>query len=325
MFKVYITRQISEDGIKKLKDKGYEVIVNLEDRVLNPVELKTALLGQNYDAVLCLLTDKITEEIMEAAGSQVKIFANYAVGYDNIDMAAAQKRGIAVSNTPGVLTETVAEFTIGLIFAITKRIVEADEFIRRGQFQGWAPMLFLGSDLKEKTLGIVGLGRIGVEVARRMQDGFDMKIVYYDINRNEELENRFHLEYQDLETLLKSADIVSIHTPFLPATRHLIGKKELAMMKSTAYLVNTSRGAVIDEVALMEALENKTIRGVALDVFENEPALTPGLAELDNIIITPHIASASEETRGKMSEMAAENIVAVLEGRTPPNLVVNTK
>ncbi len=321
--KVYITRQIPEAGIKKLKDKGYELTINPLDKVLTKEELIATLQGKNYDSVLCLLTDKIDDEVLAAAGPQVKIFANYAVGVDNIDLQAAQKRGIMISNTPGVLTETVAELTIGLIFAITKRIVEADEFTRRGKFVGWAPMLFLGSDLKDKTLGIVGLGRIGVEVARRMHDGFDMKIIYYDVNRNEELEKLYHLEYADLETLLKTSDIVSVHVPLLPTTHHLIGAKELAIMKPTAYLINTSRGPVLDEAALVEALKNKTIRGAAIDVYEKEPALTPGLAELDNIVLTPHIASASLETRSKMAEMAAENIIAALENQTPPNLVTH--
>jgi glyoxylate reductase len=226
-----------------------------------------------------------------------------------------------ISNTPGVLTETVAEFAVGLIFAITKRIVEADEFTRRGKFVGWAPMLFLGSDLKEKTLGIIGLGRIGGEVARRMHDGFDMNIVYYDAKRNEELEKIYKVKYVDLETLLKTSDIVSVHVPLLPTTRHLIDAAKIKMMKPTAYLINTSRGPVIDEAALVEALRNKVIRGAAIDVYEKEPVLTPGLAELDNIVITPHIASASLETRSKMAEMAAENIIAALEGETPPNLV----
>lgn len=319
--KIYVTRQIPEAGIKKLKEKGYEIVINPLDKVLAKEELIAELKGKNYDAILCLLTDKIDDEVLAAAGPKTKIFANYAVGVDNIDLAAAKKRGIMVSNTPGVLTESVAELTIGLIFAVAKRIVEADEFIRRGKFVGWAPMLFLGSDLKEKTLGIIGLGRIGCEVARRMYDGFDMKIIYYDVNRNEELEKIYHLEYVDLETLLKTSDIVSVHVPLLPATRHLIGEKELAMMKPTAYLINTSRGPVVHEAALVAALKNKIIRGAGLDVFEKEPVLTPGLADLDNIVLTPHIASATQETRSKMSEMAAENIIAALENKTPPNLV----
>lgn len=319
--KIYVTRQIPEAGINKLKAKGYKVTINPLDRVLTKKELIAELKDKNCDAVLCLLTDKIDDEVMAAAGPKTKIFANCAVGVDNINIQAAQKRGIMISNTPGVLTETVAEFTIGLIFAITKRIVEADEFTRRGKFVGWAPMLFLGSDLKEKTLGIVGLGRIGAEVARRMHDGFDMKIIYYDVSHNEELEKLYHIKYVDLETLLKISDIVSVHVPLLPSTHHLIGVKEMALMKPTAYLINTSRGPVIDEVALTEALKNKIIRGAAIDVYEKEPALTPGLAELDNIVLTPHIASASSETRGKMAEMAAENIIAALENKIPPNLV----
>jgi len=319
--KIYVTRQIPEAGIKKLEEKGYEVVVSPADKVLKKEELIAALKDKNYDAVLCLLTDKVDDEVLAAAGPQVKIFANYAVGVDNIDLEAAQKRGIMISNTPGVLTKTVAEFTIGLIFAITKRIVEADEFTRRGKFVGWAPMLFLGSDLKEKTLGIIGLGRVGGEVARRMRDGFDMNIFYYDAKRNEKLEKIYKVKYAGLETLLKTSDIVSVHVPLLPTTRHLIGEKELKIMKPTAYLINTSRGPVLNEKDLVEALKNKVIKGAALDVYENEPDLTPELKELDNIVLTPHIASASYETRSKMAEMAAENIIAALESKTPPNLV----
>lgn len=319
--KIYITRQIPEAGIKKLEKKGYEVVINPKDQVLKKEELIAILKEGNFDAVLCLLTDQIDDEVLAAAGPKTKIFANYAVGTDNINLQAAQKRGVIISNTPGVLTETVAEFTIGLIFAIAKRIVEADEFTRRGKFVGWAPMLFLGSDLKGKTLGIIGLGRIGGEVARRMHDGFDMNIIYYDAKRNEELEKIYKVKYADLETLLKTSDIVSIHVPLLPTTRHLIGAKEMAMMKPTAYLVNSSRGPVLDEAALVEALRNKVIKGAAIDVYEKEPALTPGLADLDNIVITPHIASASLETRSKMAEMAADNIIAALESETPPNPV----
>ena len=321
--KIYVTRQIPEAGIKKLEEKGYEVVVSPADKVLKKEELIAALKDKNYDAVLCLLTDKVDDEVLAAAGPQVKIFANYAVGVDNIDLEAAQKRGIMISNTPGVLTKTVAEFTIGLIFAITKRIVEADEFTRRGKFVGWAPMLFLGSDLKEKTLGIIGLGRVGGEVARRMRDGFDMNIFYYDAKRNEKLEKIYKVKYAGLETLLKTSDIVSVHVPLLPTTRHLIGEKELKIMKPTAYLINTSRGPVLNEKDLVEALKNKVIKGAALDVYENEPDLTPELKELDNIVLTPHIASASYETRSKMAEMAAENIIAALENKTPPNLVIH--
>ena len=319
--KVYVTRRIPEPGIKKLVEAGYEVDVNPEDRVLSKEELIEALKQKPYDAVLCLLTDKIDAEVFDAA-PQAKIFANYAVGYNNIDLEEAKKRGIIITNTPGVLTQTVAEHTFALMLAIAHRVVEADKFTRAGKYKGWAPMLFLGTDVSEKTLGIIGLGRIGSRVAYHAVKGFGMKVLYYDIKRNEDFEKEYGAEYREtVDDVMKEADFISIHVPLLESTRHLINKERLALMKPSAYLINTSRGPVIDEQALTEALKNKAIKGAALDVYENEPELTPGLAELDNVILTPHIASATEETRSKMAEMAADNIIAVLEGKTPPNRV----
>lgn len=266
--------------------------------------------------------DVIDAEVFDAVGKQCKIFANYAVGFDNIDLKAAQERGIIITNTPGVLTNTVAEHTFALMLAITHRIVESDRFMRAGQFEESAPMLFLGNDLSGKVVGIVGLGRIGSRVAHHASKGFDAKVIYYDVKRNEKFEKEFNAEYKGkIEDLLKEADYVSIHVPLLDSTRHLINAERLCLMKPTAYLVNTSRGAVIDEVALVDVLKNKVIKGVALDVFENEPALTPGLADLDNVILTPHIGSATEETRQVMSRLAAENIIAALEGKILPNVV----
>jgi len=319
--KIYITRKIPEIGIKKLQEKGYEVDINPEDRVLSKEELISALKTKPYDAVLCLLTDKIDDDVF-AAVPKAKIFVNYAVGYDNIDLEAAKKHKKIITNTPGVLTETVAEHTFALLISIARRIVEADKFTREGKYDGWAPMLFLGSDLLGKTLGVVGLGRIGSRVAYHARKGFDMNVIYYDIKRNEEFEKEFDAEYKEkVEEVLKEADFVSLHVPLLDSTRHLINEERLRMMKSSAYLINTSRGPVVDEKALVKILREKVIKGAALDVFEEEPKLADGLAELDNIILTPHIASATEETRSKMSEMAAENIISALEGRTPPNLV----
>ncbi len=320
MPKVFITRRVPESGIKKLKERGYEVDINPEDKVLSKPELIAALKAKPYDAVLCLLTDKIDAEIFGAA-PKARIFANYAVGYNNIDVKEAEKKEIFISNTPGVLTESVAEHTIALIFAMAKRIVESDQFMRDGKFIGWAPMLFLGDDLVGKTLGLVGLGKIGAQVARRMHDGFDMKLVYYDVIRNNELESMYGVEYKPLEDVLAESDFVSIHVPLLPETKHLIGEKELKMMKKTAYLINTARGPIIDEKALVQALKNGEIKGAALDVYEDEPKMAAGLAELPNTVLTPHTASATIETRSKMSEMAADNIIAALEGKTPPNLV----
>src|SRR3989338_1187009 len=323
MLKIYITRMVPDAGIKILKDNGYEVAVNPEDRVLTKEELIAALKDQNYDALFCLLTDKIDGEVMDAFGPQLKIIANMAVGFDNINAADAKKHGIMITNTPGVLTNTVAEHTFTLMLSIAHRISEADKFTRAGKYIGWAPMLMLGSDLSGKTLGVVGLGRIGSRVAHHGVKGFEMKVLYYDVNRNEEFEKEFGAVFVSLDDLLKQSDFVSIHVPLLPATQHLINAEKLKLMKPTSYLINTSRGSIIDEAALAMALANKTIKGAALDVFEFEPKITPELLPLDNVILTPHIASATEETRSKMSVLAAENIIEALEGRTSPNLLQN--
>lgn len=317
--KIVITRRIPDAGINLLRQAGLEPIVSQKEGVLTAEELKEFVKGA--DAILSLLTDKIDAEVLEAAGPQLKVVANYAVGYDNINFNDCKAKNILVTNTPGVLTETVAEHAIGLLFAIAQNIPQADKFIREGKFVGWAPMLFLGTDLYDKTLGILGLGRIGLEVVKRLKDGFSLDIIYYDINRNEQAEKEFNIKYVSLEELMRNSDFLSIHVPLTPTTRHLIGGKELGLMKKTAYLINTSRGPLIDEAALVKVLQEKAIQGAALDVYENEPKLSDGLAQLDNVVLLPHIASASIGTRSKMAEMAAQNILAVLSGQTPPNLV----
>lgn len=312
--KVFVTRQIPESGIKLLNEADLEVEVSGVDGVLPREQLLEKVKG--VDAILSLLTDKMNAEILDAAGPQLKIVANYAVGYDNIDVKALIEKGVIVTNTPGVLTESVAEHTIALIFALAHRIVESDQYMRDGKYVGWAPLLFLGNDIVGKTLGLVGMGRIGGEVAKRLSDGFGIKILYYDRARSEDLEKQYKMEYADLETLLKNSDFVSIHLPLTPETKHTIGAPQLAMMKKTAYLINTARGSIIDEKALVEALKNGTIRGAALDVYEEEPKMAEGLAQLPNTVLTPHTASATEETRGAMSELAAKNIIEVLNGRS---------
>jgi len=321
MAKIYITRKIPEAGIKLLKDAGHDVDVSEKDGVLTKDELIAALKQKEYDAVLPLLTDTIDVEVFDAA-PEAKIFASYSVGYNHIDIGEAKKRGILISNTPGVLTDSVAEHTFALLMAIAKRIPEADKFTREGKYDGWAPELLLGTDLKGKTIGILGAGRIGTRVAEIARKGYEMNVIYYDIKQNEHIEQNANAKFKSTpEEVLKEADFITVHVPLLDSTKHLINKERLGMMKPSAYLVNTSRGPVVDEAALVEALKNKTIKGAAIDVYENEPALADGLAELSNVIITPHIASGTEETRGKMSEMAAQNIIAVLEGQEPPNLV----
>ena len=315
MPKVFVTRRIPEIGINMLKEKGYDVEVSDVDGVLPRKVLLEKVKGA--DAVLSLLTDKINAEFLDAAGPQLKIVANYAVGFDKIDVKALNEKNVIAANTPGVLNESVAEMSITLLLAIAKKVVEADKFMREGKYKGWGPMMFLGNDLAGKTLGLIGLGRIGQVVAQRMSAGFEMKVIYYDIKRNEEAEKKYNLEYRDLESLLKDSDFVSIHVPMTPETKHLLGADQFKMMKKTAYLVNTARGPVIDENALVEALKAGLIKGVALDVYENEPAMAEGLKDLPNTILIPHIASATEETRGAMSELAAKNIIAALSGEEP--------
>jgi len=318
VLKVYITRRIPEPGIEMIR-KEHEVEVNPYDRVLTREELLQAVKGK--DGILCLLTDKIDAEVFDAAGPQLKVVSNYAVGYDNIDVNEATKRGIVVTNTPGVLTETTADLAWALILATARRIVEADKFTRAGKYEGWAPMLFLGQDVYGKTLGIIGMGRIGQAVARRAK-GFNMKVLYNDIRRiPEELEKELNATFVSLDELIEQSDFVSLHTYLSPETYHLINEERLRKMKKTAYLINTSRGPVVDESALVRALKEGWIAGAGLDVYEFEPKLVPGLAECENAVLLPHIASASVETRTKMATMAAENLLAVLAGKMPPNPV----
>lgn len=321
MSSIYITRAIPEPAVGMLTEKGFDVDVSPKDGVLTKEELIAALQAKPYDGILCLLTDKITGEVYDAAPN-AKIFANYAVGFDNIDREEAKKRGITITNTPGVLTDSVAEHAFALMLSLMHRVPEADRFTRAGKYTGWAPMLLLGSDLKGKTLGLLGAGRIGSRVAHQAVRGFDMKVVYNDIKQNETLEKEYGASFlPSADEVLRQADVTSVHVPLLDSTRHLINKERLSMMKPTGYLVNTSRGPVVDEAALVEALQQKTIAGAALDVFENEPALATGLAECENAIVTPHIASGTVETRGAMARLAAENLIAFFDGKEPPNAV----
>ncbi|MEN3008594.1 glyoxylate reductase [Pseudothermotoga sp.] len=317
-FKVFVTRKILEEGLNMLREK-FDVEVSDYDGVIPRKMLLEKVKG--VDAILSLLTDAIDAEVMDAAGPNLKIVANYAVGYNNIDVEEATKRGILVTNTPGVLTETTADLAWALMMAIARRIVEADRFVREGKFRGWEPMLLLGTDVYGATLGIVGFGRIGQAMARRAL-GFGMKVLYHDNARvPEQIEKELKATYVDLPTLLKESDFVSLHVPLTKETHHLIGEKELKMMKKGAYLINTARGPVVDEKALVKALKEGWIKGAALDVFENEPEVEPELLKLDSVVLAPHIASASYATRSKMSIMAAENIIKALNGEVPPNLV----
>ncbi len=315
---VYVTRVIPQPGIDLLR-AHLDVEVNESDEPLSSDELRRR--AGSHDALVTLLTDTIDGIVLQSGQGSLKIVANVAVGYDNIDVPAATAAGIMVSNTPGVLTETTADFTWALLMSVARRIPEAQSFLRAGKYQGWGIMMMLGEDIHGKTLGIAGFGRIGQAVAQRAT-GFGMKILYYDpVVQAEDAARRLNATSVDLNTLLRESDFVSVHTPLTPETRHMIGKEQFDLMKDTAYLINTSRGPVLDESALASALKANRIRGAALDVFENEPEIYSDLLKLDNAVITPHIASASVATRGRMAVMAAENVIAALDGQRPPTLV----
>ena len=317
-FNVYVTRQIPEEGINLLRKFCQTVEVNPYDRPLTYDELLRQVKGRN--AILTMLSDRIDEGVINEAKS-IKVISNYAVGYENIDIKTATAKGIIVTNTPGVLTDSTADMAWALLFAIARRIVEGDRLTRAGKFTGWAPMMLLGGDLIGKTLGIIGAGRIGTAMAMRSR-GWCMRVLYTtQSNRNAVLEEMLGAKRVDLETLLKESDFISIHIPLSKKTKHLVGAKELSFMKKTAYLINTARGSVIDEAELVKALRNKQIAGAGLDVYEEEPKLKPGLAELDNVVLAPHLGSATVETRTKMAVMAAENIIAVLNKQKPKNCV----
>lgn len=314
--RVFVSRVIPQPGIELLR-RECDVEVNEQDKPLSKKELIARLQGR--EGLVCLLTDHVDDEVLSVPG--LKAVSNVAVGYDNIDAAAATRRGVLVTNTPGVLTETTADFAWTLMLCAARRVVEGDRMTRAGKYRGWGIMMLLGQDVHNKTLGLVGLGRIGQAVAQRAK-GFGMRVLYSDVRQAPaEVEQALGARYVLLADLLKESDFVSVHTPLTEKTRHLIGEKEFALMKPTAVLVNTSRGPVVDEKALVAALRSRRIAAAGLDVYENEPELAPGLAGLDNAVLAPHIASASVETRTRMATMAAENMSAALHGRRPPNLV----
>jgi glyoxylate reductase len=315
--KIYVTREIPEIGIKKLNDFCDNLQVNRKNRNLEYKELNER--AADADAILTMLADKVDAEFLNSC-EKLKVVANYAVGYNNIDIATATKNNIVVTNTPDVLTDTTADLAWALIMTITRRIVESDSFTRQGRFKGWAPELLCGNDVYGKTLGIVGAGRIGQATAKRAA-GFDMNILYYNRSGKKEFESKTGAERVDLKELLKKADIISLHVPLTDDTRYLIDEPELKMMKKNSYLINTARGPVVNETALAKALKNGQIAGAALDVFENEPEVHPELIDLKNVVLTPHIGSATQKTRNTMAEMAAESIITVLSGEKPENIV----
>lgn len=308
---IYVTRRIPQPALDRLAEV-FSVRVNPLERALTRAELLQEV--RDCDALLCLLTDTIDRAVIDAA-PRLKVIANYAVGYNNIDLEYATHKGIVVCNTPGVLTESTADLAFALILACARRIVEADRFTRDGSFVGWEPMLMLGNDVHSKTLGLIGLGRIGMAVARRAA-GFSMRVLYYDPS----VAPGSVPDYRSvpLEELIREADFISIHVPFTPATRHLIDADALAAMRHNVVLINTARGAVVDEAALADALANGRIAAAGMDVYEDEPLIDPRLLTLPNVVLLPHIGSASIATRTAMGLLAAENAIAVIMGRDAP-------
>ena len=308
--KIYVTRAIPQPTIEALAAE-HDVRVNPDDRALTAEELRRNVAG--CAAIVSLLTDRIDGTLLDAAGPECRIVANYAVGTNNFDVAAATERGVALTNTPGVLDDATATHTIALMLAMARRIPEAERFLRNGRWDGWKPMFFIGVDVDRRVLGIAGAGRIGRNVARKAR-AFDMEIIYSDVAPNSAIENESDARFVTKDELLARADFLTLHVPLLPDTHHYIGAAELARMKSSSILINASRGPVVDEKALVEALRERRIWGAALDVFEEEPALAPGLVDLANVVIVPHIASATEATRLAMGDIVLRNVLAALSG-----------
>jgi glyoxylate reductase len=315
--RVMISRSLPEEVIVRARSRA-DVDLHTGDKPLSKTELIARV--KDREGLVCLITDTIDASVLESCPG-LKVVSNVAVGFNNIDVAAATKRGVVVTNTPDVLTETTADFAWTLLMATARRVVEADRYVRDGKFTQWEYMVLLGGDVHDKTLGIIGFGRIGRAMARRAL-GFNIRVLYQDaVAADPATERELRATRTDTATLLRDSDFVSIHTPLLPDTRHLINAQSLRTMKKTAYLVNASRGPVVDEAALVQALTEGWIAGAGLDVFEEEPKVHPGLMGLSNVVLAPHIASASSDTRIKMAALAVDNCLAVLEGRTPPTPV----
>ena len=313
--KVLVTARMPEE-VLSLIGRDHQVESYDADPPMERQELLRRVADQ--EGLLCTITDRIDTEVLDRAPG-LKMIADYGVGFEHIDLDAATRRGIPVSNTPGVLTETTADLAFALILATARRVVAGDQRVRQGKFQYWAPLLFLGEEVNGKTLGIIGMGRIGKAVARRAA-GFGMKLLYHSRTPLSPLEEQeLGASLQPLEALLREADFVTLHVPLTPHTRHLIGSRELELMKDSAFLINTARGPVVDEAALVAALRQGQIRGAGLDVYEKEPELSPGLADLENVVLLPHLGSATVATRTRMAVMAAENLLAGLRGDPPPN------
>ncbi|CAN5327601.1 glyoxylate reductase [soil metagenome] len=316
--KILLTRKIPGNHVQQLIDKGHEVSVSEFDRALTGEELVNKIKG--VDAVISLLNDRMDGDLMDASGPQLKIISNYAVGFDNVDIKAATDRGIVVTNTPcEEVNEAVADHAWALILNLARRVTEADKAVRLGSYKGWEPDIFLGSNLTGKTLGIIGLGRIGTMVASKAK-AFNMNVLYNKREPDPEIEKTLGAKFASLDELLANSDFISLHVPLTEETRHMINDKSLAKIKKGAYLINTARGPIVDEHALVAALRSGQLSGAGLDVFDNEPNLDPELVGLNNVVLTPHIASATVEARNKMGELAVNAILDLVLDKKPVNL-----
>lgn len=309
---IFVTREIAQEGLDLLREQGYRLTVSKSKKPLTKDQLRKALSKKKYDAVVTLLNDIIDKDIFDTCPS-IKLIANYAVGFNNIDIEEATARKIRVTNTRGTSFAAVAEHTVALLLALSTRLVEGDAFTRKGKYKGWDPALFPGIDVRGRTVGIIGAGAIGRAVGNILCKGFDCNIIYTDEVRNESFEEECGARLVDMEYLMRESDIVSVHVPLLETTHHLINRERIHMMKKTAILINTSRGPVVDEKALVEALQHNVIYGAGLDVYEHEPELAEGLAKLHNVVITPHISSARPSARIEMSTLVAKNIISFFE------------
>lgn len=316
-YKIYITRKIPENGLQLLLERGYAVDIHDQELPPSPERLKQKI--KNVDGIICLLSDKIDKDIINRA-EKLKVIANFAVGFNNIDVDYARSKNIMVTNTPDVLTEATADLTWALLLGISKRIVESDQFTRQGNFKGWNPLLLLGGDVTGKTLGLIGAGRIGQAVGYRAM-GFRMSVLYYSPERQQKFENETEARQVPLLDLLKQSDYISIHCPLNDQTRHLINRDNIYSIKKGAYLINTARGPIIEEAALVDALRKNHLAGAGLDVYEFEPQITVELFGFSNVILLPHIGSATNSTRSAMARIVAQNVIHVLETGQPLNPV----